>query len=47
MTSIKRRARDKDGHAIEPMMRSHGIKRLEVMCAVAGCGYAKSLGFCH
>jgi hypothetical protein len=24
-------------------MRSHGIERVEVTCAVAGCGYTKSV----
>ncbi len=47
MTCIKRRARDKDGNAIAPMtlgnMRQHGIERVEVSCAVAGCGYTKSV----
>jgi hypothetical protein len=46
MSAIKRRARDKDGNAIEPMtlgnMRSHGIERVEVSCTRPDCGYAKS-----
>ena len=47
MAIIKRRARDKDGNAIEPMtlgnMRQHGIERVEVSCATAECGYTKSV----
>jgi hypothetical protein len=47
VSAIKRRARDKDGNAIEPMtlgnMREHGIERVEVSCARPDCGYAKSV----
>ena len=47
MSAIKRRARDKDGNAIEPMrlgnMREHGIERVEVTCVAAECGYSKSI----
>jgi hypothetical protein len=47
MATIRRRARDKDGNAIEPMtlgnMRQHRIERVEVYCVRPECGYAKSV----